>query len=159
MATIYRMASSLNCDEQVEIFTKQGKILQDIFKLHKEIHENGSENYLPVIKKLIGYMYKTFHEENMIMMHAQYPNFFEHAKEHLKFTQTVEEFLKSYQQGADDLGFKIFVFLKNWIRDHNLKLDVECMEYMRKNAIDLTEVTVENVTFESSFSAPSPAGM
>lgn len=139
MAKLYTMASSLNCVETSEVFNKQNQKILSIFKKHMEIHENGSGEYLPIIKELIDYMTKTFHEENMVMMNAHYPDFLEHARAHQKFTRKIEEFLKSYEQEDKDLGFKIFIFLKDWIRDHTSKLDVECAEYMRKNAFDQKE--------------------
>lgn len=153
MATLISMASSPNCKEQVEVFANQNKKIMDIYKRHMEVHGRGTGNYLPVIKELIDYMSKTFHEENMIMMQNNYPAFLEHAKAHQKFTQKIEEFLKSYENGEGDLGFKIFIFLKDWIRDHTSKLDVECAIYLRNNAFNLNDEPSEDLIFDDSFFA------
>lgn len=150
MAILYNIESNMNCDEKIEIFNQQKQKLSAIFKRHMEIHESGSGDYLPVIKELIVYMSRTFHEENMVMMHTHYPNFLEHAKAHQRFTQKIEEFLRSYKQGDSDLGFKMFVFLKDWIHEHSSKLDMECAEYLRKKAIRIKEVTGEDTPLENS---------
>lgn len=149
MARLYRMVSNPDYNERIEIFNQQRLKISAIFERHIQIHENGSSDYLPVIKELIVYMSKTFHEENVIMMNIQYPDFLEHAKAHQKFTEKIEAFLQSYKKGDIDLGFKIFVFLKDWIRDHTTNLDMECIKYLRHNAADLKEVTGEDSTIEN----------
>lgn len=151
MATLYRNASNPNCTEKNEIFIDQNRTLVDIFERHMQIHANGSGDYLCVIKELIVYMSRTFHEENMIMMRTHYPDYLEHAREHEKFTQKVEQFLKSYEQGDDDVGYKIFVFLKDWIRDHTSKLDMACAEYISDNTNNLRTFNSENASFARSF--------
>ena len=158
MATLISMASSPNCKQQVEVFVSQNRKIMDIYKKHMEIRGGGSGNYLPIIKELVVYMSRTFHEENMIMMQTNYPAFVEHAKAHQKFTQTIEEFLKSYERGDNDLGFKIFIFLKNWIRDHISKLDVDCAIYLRKNGFNLNDSDSESLTFDDSLLAVSTMG-
>jgi len=151
MATLYRIASSLDSNERIEVFNQQKQKLSVIFQRHMEIHQSGSSDYLPVIKELIVYMSKTFHEENMVMMEAHYPDFLEHAKAHQRFTKKIEEFLRSYKQGDSNLGFKMFVFLKEWIHEHTSKLDTECAEYLRANARELKETVEGDATYENSF--------
>ena len=147
MATFYQRNSAPDCNEKNKLFTAQNQKLQDIFDRHLKVRGKGSGDYLPVIKELIRYMSENFHEENVIMMHAHYPQFLEHARAHQKFTQKVEEFLKGYEEGDNDLGFKIFIFLKDWIRDHTLKLDVECSEYLRKNKRNIETASEEDASF------------
>ena len=150
MATLINMASSPNCREQVEVFVRQNKRIMDIYKRHMDIREKGNGDYLPVIRDLVEYMSSAFHEENMIMMQNSYPAFLDHAKAHQKFTYKIEEFLKSYEKRDDDLGFKIFIFLKDWMRDHTSKLDVECAIYIRDNAFSFNDKDSENPTYDES---------
>ena len=155
MATLINMASSPNCKQQVEVFVSQNSKMMEIYKRHLEIHEGGRGDYLPVIKALIDYMTKTFHEENVIMMQNSYPAFIDHAKEHQKFTQKIEELLKSYERKDADLGFKLFIFLKDWMRDHTSKLDMECAIYLRNNAFNLKESESDDSMIEDSLLAYS----
>ncbi len=156
MAKLYRLSSTLTCKERIEIFTNQHKKIGEICKRHMEMHENGNGNYLTVIKELIDYMSLTFHEENVIMMNASYPDFLAHAKDHQRFTEKIEEFLQSYKNGDQDLGFKIFVFLKDWMRDHNSKLDMEFADYLRKNAAENNENGTDESPFTNVMFAFSP---
>jgi hemerythrin-like metal-binding protein len=153
MYTSDGMASSPNCKEKLEMFSDQNKKIMDIYKKHMEIRGSGTGNYLPVIRELIVYMTQTFHDENILMMQTNYPAFMEHAKSHQQFMKTVEEFLLDYERGDRDLGFKIFVFLKEWIRDHISKLDADCAIYLRNNGINVSKSASELDPFEDAFLA------
>jgi len=158
MATLISMASSPNCKQQIEVFVSQNKKITDIYKKHMEIRRGNSGNYLPIIKELIDYMTRTFHEENMIMMQYNYPGFLEHSKAHQEFTKKIEEFLEGYERGDSDLGFKIFIFLKNWIRDHTSQLDMDCAIYLRNHDSSSDEGVAEFSMFNDSMLAVSTIG-
>jgi len=153
MATLISMASGPNCKQQVEVFLGQNKRIMDIYKKHMEIHDGGNGDYLPIIRELVDYTSRTFHEENMIMMQNSYPAFLEHARAHQEFTNKIEEFLHDYQRGDQDLGFKIFIFLKEWIRDHTSKLDTECAIYLRNNVFNNNSEDAEDFIFNDSLLA------
>ncbi|MFO7570126.1 MAG: bacteriohemerythrin [Smithellaceae bacterium] len=96
-------------------------------------HEREATDYLPTISKLIHYSYFTFHQEHLAMMIANYPGFARHIREHQKFTAKMEEFLKDYVIGRPDLGEKMIIFLKSWVREHIIPLDVQFGYYLRRN--------------------------
>jgi hemerythrin len=112
----------------------QHKMLFEIANRLMDVYENRSGDLLPVIKELIGYLSVHFHEENIVMMQMNYPHLVVHSREHRRFTDQVEEFLRDYQEGNNDLAFKMIVFLKDWIRDHTSRLDVQYGEYLLKNS-------------------------
>jgi hemerythrin len=117
-----------------ELLDAQHKRLFDIANRVIDIYGSGSDALLPAIKELIDYLSVHFQAETTVMMSMNYPHFFAHSREHRRFTDQVDEFLRDYQAGNPDLGFKMVVFLKDWIRDHTSKLDVQYGEYLRKNA-------------------------
>lgn len=158
MSALISMPSSPNCKKQVEVLISQNRKIMDIYKKHMDIREKGTGDYLPVLKDLVDYMSSTFHEENMIMMQNDYPSFSEHARAHQKFTQKVEEFIYAYEMNDNALGFKIFIFLKDWMRDHTSKLDVECALYLRNRTTDITEINSDMSIFSDRLLAFSTIG-
>lgn len=149
MAKLYKFKSRVSNLDKCDVFYKQSQRLLNILQRHREIHEQGKGDYLFVIKELINYISITFHEENIILMQVNYPDFLEHAREHQKFARQVEEFLKSYEQKDQSLGFKIFVFLKTWISEHTSKLDMECADYLSKKAVSQIEEYEDGVINEN----------
>ncbi len=115
-----------------ESLDAQHRKLFDIVNRLVDVYESGSGDLLPVIKELIGYLSIHFQDEHKVMMSMNYPHFAAHCCEHGRFTDQVEEYLRDYKEGNQDLGFKMVVFLKDWIRDHTSKLDVQYGEYERK---------------------------
>jgi hemerythrin-like metal-binding protein len=124
----------------VEILDAQHKELYAIVNHIIDVFENGSGDFLSVIHDLTKYLSVHFHAEHLVMMNANYPNFLKHSKEHQQFTEKVEEFLQDYQKGDEDLGLKMVVFLKEWVRDHTTKLDMEYAEHLLKKAEKLKKI-------------------
>ena len=149
MGRLCTTTTGANCIDRREILDRQSQKLLIIFNRHKEIHKSGSGDYFSIVKDLIDYVSVTFPEENKIMMQANYPAFLKHAREHQEFTQKIDEFLQGYKQGDLNLGFKIFSFLKDWIRDHTSKLDVEFTQYMGQNGVDLDGLNEYEKSFEN----------
>ncbi len=134
MAALSRITWDPIYSVHVEILDAQHRKLFDAVNQLMEVFEIGSGDFLSVIKDLIDYLSVHFHQEHMVMKNANYPNFLSHSKEHQKFTEKIQEFLKGYKEGDESLGRNMVVFLKDWVRDHTTKLDVQYGEYLRKNA-------------------------
>ncbi len=134
MAALSRITWDPIYSVHVEILDAQHRKLFDAVNQLMEVFEIGSGDFLSVIKDLIDYLSVHFHQEHMVMKNANYPNFLSHSKEHQKFTEKIQEFLKGYKEGDENLGRNMVVFLKDWVRDHTTKLDVQYGEYLRKNA-------------------------
>lgn len=117
-----------------EILDSQHKRLFNITNHVIDVYESGPDDLLPVIKELVDYLSVHFQAEHAVMMNINYPHFVAHSREHRRFTDKVEEFLQDYKKGNQDLAFNMVVFLKDWIRDHTSKMDVQYGEYLRKNA-------------------------
>ncbi|MEE9913899.1 MAG: bacteriohemerythrin [Deltaproteobacteria bacterium] len=118
----------------VEILDAQHKKLFDTVNHLMDVFESGSADFLPAINGLIEYISVHFHQEHLVMMNAKYPAFLSHSKEHQKFIEKVEGFIESYQAGDRDLGLNMVSYMKEWVRDHTTKLDMQYAEFLLKNA-------------------------
>jgi hemerythrin len=134
MAALSRITWDPIYSVHVEVLDAQHRKLFDAVNQLMDVFESGSGDFLSVIKDLIDYLSVHFHQEHMVMRNADYPNFLSHSKEHQKFTEKIQEFLKGYKEGDKNLGQNMVVFLKDWVRDHTAKLDVKYGEYLRKSA-------------------------
>lgn len=146
MTKLSRITWAPSYSVHVEILDAQHQKLFDIVNHLIDVFESGSGDFLSVINDLIDYLSVHFHQEHIIMMRAKYPDFVNHSQEHQKFTEKVEEFLACYKQGDQDLGFNMVVFLKNWVRDHTTKTDMEYGEYLLKNTEKLKQANKQNKT-------------
>ena len=104
--------------------------LIDVFEAPRD---GDSSNLLPVLNELVEYVSVHFHQEEIIMADADYPDFLSHNWEHRKFTNEVLKFLKDYKEGRADLGLDILSFLVGWVRTHVTTSDVQFGEYLFKN--------------------------
>lgn len=116
----------------VEILDDQHRKLFDTVNHLLDIFESGSGDLLSVINGLVEYISVHFHQEHLVMMNSNYPGFLNHSKEHQKFIEKVEEFIQSYKVGDQDLGINMVVYMKEWIRDHTTKLDMEYAAHLLK---------------------------
>lgn len=68
------------------------------------------------------------------MMNSGFPGFAVHNKEHQHFIEKVEEFIQSQKAGDQDLGINMVVYMKDWIRNHTTRVDMEYAEHLLKKA-------------------------
>ncbi len=130
MVKISRIEWSPVYSVHVETLDAQHQKLFDTVNRMIDIFESGQESYLSVIEELVGYLSVHFHLEHLVMMKIGYPRLSEHTREHTKFTENVTTFLKSYEARDPELGFRMVVFLKEWIRDHTTMLDIQYGEFL-----------------------------
>jgi hemerythrin-like metal-binding protein len=118
----------------VEILDEQHRKLFDIVNDLIDEIEMGSKNILPIIGDLVAYISVHFKQESIVMMESNYPGFMKHSQEHRHFTEKVQDFLQDYEQGNEELGLKMIVFLKEWIFNHTTRLDLEYAHHLKDNA-------------------------
>ncbi|HOC59644.1 MAG TPA: bacteriohemerythrin [Smithellaceae bacterium] len=110
----------------------QHKKLFDITNQLIDAFESGAEDMLTIISELVNYTTVHFHEEQVTMMNYQFPGLTLHTREHDKFIEQVEEFLKDYDTGNKDLGYRMVVFLKDWLAAHTSGMDMEYADFVAK---------------------------
>lgn len=139
MAALSRITWDPIYSVHVEALDDQHRKLFDAVNQLMDVFESGSGDFLPVIKDLIDYLSIHFHHEHMVMRNANYPNLLSHSQEHQKFTDKIGEFLKGYKEGDRDLGLNMMIYLKDWVRDHTIGLDLQYGKYLRMNAEKLEQ--------------------
>jgi hemerythrin-like metal-binding protein len=97
-----------------------------------DIFESGSDDVLPVINDMVEYLTHHFHEEQLVMIEMNYPDFELHNQAHMKFTEKVHEFIKNYSESNRNLAFDIIVFLRGWVRNHTTGMDKQIGNYLLK---------------------------
>jgi hemerythrin-like metal-binding protein len=118
----------------VDALDDQHKQLFDIANHLIDVFESGKDDLLLVINDLVNYVTVHFHDEQIVMMNAKYPDLLNHSKVHQKFIEKAEEFIQQYAEGHEDLGFNMVVFLKDWLREHTTKMDMQYADYLLRNA-------------------------
>jgi hemerythrin len=126
----WNAAYSVHVDE----IDEQHKKLFDITNHLMEVFEAGSGDFLAVISELVDYTTVHFHDEQLVMMNTKFPGLALHTREHDKFIEKVEESLNGYDEGNEELGFKMVVFLKDWLTEHTTKMDMEYADFLLKNS-------------------------
>lgn len=118
----------------VDRLDNQHRKIFDIANHLIDVFESGSDDFLSVINELVDYVTVHFHDEQVVMMNAKFPGLSIQTREHDQFIEKVEGFLKDYDEGNKDLGFKMVVFLRDWINNHTTKMDMEYAKYLLKNS-------------------------
>jgi hemerythrin-like metal-binding protein len=90
-----------------EAIDAQHRKLFDITNHLMEVYESDSGRLLEVISELIDYLSYHFHAEHIVMKNANYPDLSQHTKEHERFTDKIQEFLKKYREDDPDLAFEM----------------------------------------------------
>jgi hemerythrin-like metal-binding protein len=118
----------------VPIIDTQHRKLFDIVNGLIEDLESGAEDLLPPIRDMVDYLATHFHQEDIVMMEAQFPGYMKHKDDHQRFIRKVEDFLRAYQEGDKDLGTKMVLFMKDWLYNHTTKMDMLYADHLLKNA-------------------------
>lgn len=95
------------------------------------VERAGSAEVQEIVKALEQYTLRHFADEERYMMHARYPKFGEHKKIHDEFVGRVAVERSKLQAGFPlDVG--IVHFLRDWLIDHILKMDMDFGHFERR---------------------------
>ena len=100
-------------------------IMNELYSSVLECETLHTENKLThqVLQELIAYGDEHFKAEEELMRQYDYPGYPEHKEAHEQFRIRIAELVRQYQQGEVALSFPVFVFVKEWIEEHVLKMD------------------------------------
>ncbi|MBF0541286.1 MAG: hemerythrin family protein [Nitrospirae bacterium] len=91
---------------------------------------SGEETIAKVLPELINYtMYHFFAEEDYMVKYS-YPLYNEQKMEHAKLIEQTFELYDRFNAG-DKISNDVLDFLKNWLNDHILGLDVDLGRYLQ----------------------------
>ena len=90
-----------------------------------ECEDMHAENALTreALLELMAYGRSHFEREEDLMRQYEYPDYQEHREAHDGFRARIAELSGQYERGEVALSFPLFVFLKEWIEEHVLRLD------------------------------------
>lgn len=134
MTTISHLQWAPTISVHVDSIDNQHKKLFEITNNLIDIFENGQGDFMSVLTELVDYTTVHFHDEQIVLMNEKYPSFVEHVGEHEKFIEQISEFLELYDHGNKELGFKMVLFLKDWLAYHVSKVDMQYAAFLADKA-------------------------
>ena len=121
---------------------------ENLFKLINELYNecvlNRNEDIVQnTIIELKLYTIFHFSQEDKLFKKYRYgkSEYEEHIKEHETFLEKIAEFMADSSSKLE-LGYRILEFLRNWIVDHILVIDMKFVSFLKKKhftEIDLDE--------------------
>ena len=99
--------------------------------VHKR-NQGPREELLDLLRVLIAYAQAHFRTEENHMADTHYPLAPSHGKEHLKFTENIQEFVVDYKNQEEGLSAKMLTFLRHWWVSHVANSDQKFGRYLKK---------------------------
>ena len=84
------------------------------------------------LEELTKYTVEHFSTEEKYMDQYQDFNSELHKNEHQEFIQRVEDFKQNFSVGKQNLTLEILEFLKGWLINHTLNIDIKMAEHICK---------------------------
>ncbi|HNQ18315.1 MAG TPA: bacteriohemerythrin [Smithellaceae bacterium] len=94
-------------------------------------YESDSEECYDVLSDLVEYLSEHFKTEQVVMMKLRFWAYEKHIKDHQRFIDKIEDFIKKYQNGQVCLTTEILTFLRDWIFSHTTKEDLKFGELLK----------------------------
>jgi len=96
-----------------------------------------AENIGIIFDELIDYATYHFASEELWMKDNSYPKINDHCIEHERFTRRVVEMQKDFHAGKLNLSLEVLTFLKNWLTNHILQIDIEYGRYIASKGVPI----------------------
>jgi hemerythrin len=112
------------------------RLVQLINKLHDSIHAKDENIVIEeVLAELSNYTLYHFFAEEDIMQRYEYPQYFEHRKEHLSLTEKTLDFIQDLHNKKAGLSVNVLDFLKEWLRHHILETDKNYAPFLNHRGV------------------------
>jgi methyl-accepting chemotaxis protein len=115
----------------------QHKVLVDLInELYDAFGSNKNKKIIKrVLEELLDYtVYHFGHEEELFHKHG-YKESDNHEEQHEKFIERVKQFKTDFEKGNALLSFDLIEFLKNWLLNHILKIDVRYVPFLKEKGV------------------------
>ncbi|HPY60642.1 MAG: hemerythrin family protein [Methanomicrobiales archaeon] len=107
-----------------EIDEQHKNLINLINSLHDAmLKRQGKEVLADILDKLAAYTVYHFSTEEKFMEQCNYQGLYYHKKEHEKFVDKIDSFIRDYQADKLGLTIELMAFLKDWISNHILVTD------------------------------------
>jgi hemerythrin len=133
-----------------KIDSQHVKIVELMNTLYEEIVMNKDDK--SVNETILDLkLYAIFHfstEENMFKKYRYEGDVFEeHMNEHEEFSKQIAVYLSDETSSKLEIGYRILEFLKNWLTDHIITIDMKFSSHVRKNYF--IELNEDDINFEN----------
>lgn len=95
------------------------------------LNDNNQKELLQLLDELIDYAKYHFDAEEQLMQKYAYKQMDAHMIEHFSFINRVMSYQNEIVYGKKYLSVDVFDFIKHWLLDHILKIDVEMSKILR----------------------------
>lgn len=116
-----------------EIDEQHKNFIEILNKLHDGIFDLEIQKV--VIKELVEYATVHFETEEKHMIHFNFPGYEEHKKEHEELTEHTLKFKDELFRNNCLLSFAILDFLKDWLENHLLNMDMKYVQCFNENEL------------------------
>jgi hemerythrin-like metal-binding protein len=111
-----------------------------LFLLIEDLNEamrSGQGNLVVdgIVQDLQHYAQIHFTAEEALMVKAKYPGLAAHQVEHRKFIQSVAEFRRDLNNGANGQSISVSMFMNNWLVNHIMGTDKQYSAHLNANGI------------------------
>jgi hemerythrin len=119
-----------------KVLNAQHRRLFDIInELYQAMQQDSSQNHLiEIIKMLSQYSATHFAYEEKIMREFNFPDLEEQQKAHQYFRKRVDAFNVQLKTIQGDLSLEVLTFLKDWLINHILHMDMEYGPFIKSGA-------------------------
>lgn len=115
------------------IDTDHKKLIDIINRLYDlSTEDRGTAAAGATIKQLMDFTKTHFVHEETLMRKTAYPQFIPHKIEHDRLTKQLTDFSNRFEAGQAGLSQDTVVFLRTWLCDHILEVDVHLGRWLAK---------------------------
>jgi hemerythrin len=119
-----------------EIDAQHKMLVEMINSLHEAMLANkGRDMNRRTVEKMVDYATKHFALEEKYMKQYAYSGFNQHKAEHDQFSAKALELQERMNKAGFVLTLEVLNFLKDWLRNHILKIDKEYSDHFNRNGL------------------------
>lgn len=100
-----------------------------------DLYEQGSGDVIEVLEELVQYAMDHFRDETLIMYESRFPGLDAQKTDHGRFVEKMQEFLRGYADGQEQLTHELLNYCRNWIVTHTTSQDMEFAAYLVKKGL------------------------
>ncbi len=110
---------------------------KNLFKLYNDLVDaiyrgEGIKSLQKSLNSLVEYVFMHFNIEEGYMQKYSYPGYEAHKAEHKKLREKVYYIHKDFTEGKPVLTMDVIIFLRDWISDHILGVDMKYKTHMKE---------------------------
>lgn len=111
-------------------------LIEYINSLQKAVDDASSRHLVgQVLEGLVEYTKTHFFVEEEMMRTYGYPDYANHKKAHDAFKKEIQKQVEQYRQGEGHVTEAVMLFLKDWLVNHIMKIDVQLAAFLKDKTL------------------------